>query len=284
MSQFSSQWLALREPADHRSVNGFLRTAAVRAVAATSPLRIVDLGCGTGSNLRSLSPSLGPAQHWTLVDYDGALLDAARAALEEWRSGAGRAPALPAGTLEVSYRKADLARDDLASLIGGHHLVTASALFDLASPGLIDHLAAAVAALGQVFYTVLTYDGIAAWLPEHPADAAMRAAFNSHQRTDKGFGPAAGPSASACLTAAFERHGYRVSSAKSPWVLDQRFAALRQEVDRGWAGAVLETGLVPRGTVEDWLEHRLGQADAVTVVGHEDLLAEPEAGLSQAGH
>lgn len=275
MSQFSSQWLALREPADHRSVNGFLRAAWARALAMKAPLSIVDLGCGTGSNLRSLSPSLAVDQRWTLVDYDAGLLDAARAAIDAWRGAARRASPRTPGSLEVSYVRADLAKQDLEPILRGHHVVTASALFDLTSPELIERLAATVAGLGQVFYTVLTYDGIAAWLPEHPADAAMRAAFNSHQRTDKGFGPAAGPAASACLAGAFERLGYRVTTAKSPWVLDETYQALRQEVDRGWANAVLETGLVPRATVEGWIEHRLGHPEALTIVGHEDLLAEP---------
>src|SRR5690606_17274244 len=135
-------------------------------------------------------------------------------------------------------------------------LVTASALFDLFSVEAIERLAAAVAAERCAFYTVLTYDGIAAFLPEHPADGAMREAFDRHQRTDKGFGPAAGPNASDALAAAFARYGYSVVRGKSPWVLDAHHRTLRRELERGWASAVRETGLVHPATIDDWLAHR----------------------------
>src|SRR5262245_39612064 len=167
MSGFSATWLALREPADHRSVSAFVREQCARALAAKRPLRVVDLGSGTGSNLRGLAPSLGPEQQWTLVDYDPRLLEAAR-------------EALTGSAVDVSFQVADLSGGAFADVTAGAHVVTASALFDLVSPAVIDQLAEQVASAQQVFYTVLTYDGLAAWLPEHPADAAMRDAFNQH--------------------------------------------------------------------------------------------------------
>ena len=89
MSEFSSQWLALREPADHRSRNQALRQQLNQVLQNTrsnssEPLRIIDLGSGTGSNLRGLAPHLDGDQHWTLIDYDPKLIEAARAALGQW--------------------------------------------------------------------------------------------------------------------------------------------------------------------------------------------------------
>ena len=83
---FSAEWLALREPVDHRSVDAGLR----EAVAARFPgsMRLLDLGCGSGSNLRGLAPSLGADQCWTLVDWDAALLAHASAALTAWAEDA----------------------------------------------------------------------------------------------------------------------------------------------------------------------------------------------------
>lgn len=274
MSGFSAEWLALREPADHGAINARVREACVGALGGHARLSIVDLGSGTGSNLRSLSGVLGGRQHWTLVDLDQRLLDVARS-----REGEARRDGL---SLEVDYRIADLSAGELGELLAEAGLVTASALFDLVSSSAIRRLAGEVAARGCTFYTVLTYDGIAAFLPEHPADRDMRAAFNDHQRTDKGFGPAAGPDASDTLAAAFTAHGYTVIRGKSPWVLDGHFRQLRHELDRGWAAAVRETGLVSSARIDDWLAHRLKADGAVTIVGHEDLLA-LAPGASRAG-
>ena len=265
MSGFSPDWLALREPADHGSVNAQVREACVRTFEGRDSVRIVDLGSGTGSNLRGLSPAITTPQHWTLVDYDDALLSAAKS-----RAGERTAP-----NIEIAYQQADLSSGGIASLIAEADLVTASALFDLVSVDVIERIAGDIAAKGCAFYAVLTYDGLASWLPEHPADTAMRDAFNAHQRSDKGFGLSAGPDATQALATALMALGYTVRRGMSPWVLDQTYATLRQEVDRGWAAAVRETNAVPIQDIDDWLNHRLGHPDAVTIVGHEDLLALP---------
>ena len=52
-------------------------------------------------------------------------------------------------------------------------------------------------------------------------------------------------------------------------------AALRNAVDEGWAGAVVETSGVSRADADAWLTARRGSTEAVTIVGHEDLLALP---------
>src|SRR5215472_7428268 len=61
--------------------------------------------------------------------------------------------------INVEFRRADLARDLEAALGPNANLITASALFDLASAEFIAAFAAALAARQSAFYTVLTYDG-----------------------------------------------------------------------------------------------------------------------------
>lgn len=264
MSGFSPDWLALREPADHAAINAEVRAACVRAFSGRELVKVVDLGCGTGSNLRSLAPALGARQQWLLVDNDPVLLAAAK------RSTTGSF-----GKIDLACTQVDLSSTDWRSLLQDADLVTASALFDLVSAPFIEAMASEVAAIGCAFYTVLTYDGVAAFLPEHPADRLMREAFNRHQQTDKGFGPAAGPAATDVLANAFRRHGYMVQRGKSSWLLDDTRAPLRSELEKGWAAAVRETGLVPDHTIDNWLAHRQGAPSAVTIIGHEDLLALP---------
>jgi SAM-dependent methyltransferase len=278
---FSAEWLALREPCDHASVNPELRQALSAHYADRESLSIVDLGCGTGSNLRGTFAVLPARQHWTLVDYDPGLLSAAKTRLAGW---ADTSSAAAGGALElkkdgkaiaVSFREADLSNGSFAEVTRGADLVTAAALFDLVSVLVIERLADALAAAQQVFFTVLTYDGYTRWTPAHAADEAVRAAFNAHQKSDKGFGPAAGPDSTTALAKAFYARGYRVLRGTSPWVVDQRYGTLRDELDKGFANAAAESGQLSRETANQWLANRHGRPDAVSVIGHEDLLALP---------
>ena len=276
---FSPEWLALREPVDHASVNSQVREALRRHFVRHTSIRVVDLGCGTGSNVRGTAGALGRRQTWTLVDYDPKLLKAAAFRLENLERGmrtkSGVRFAVDEGEITVSFVEANLSTGRFQPVIGGADLVTAAALFDLFSVATIDQLVAAVTANKQAFFTVLTYDGLASWLPEHAADQAMRDAFNAHQQTDKGFGPAAGAGATAALVAGFQRHGYRIVRGKSPWIVDGAHGELRRQLDAGFAHAVRETGTVAGDVIDAWQAHRDHAADPITIIGHEDLLALP---------
>ena len=278
MTIFSAHWLALREAADHRARNARLGDALRSWFLQRDTISVVDLGCGTGSNLRATAALLPDTQRWTLVDHDPALLAAARAALVTWADH-GRNDAdqlmLTKGRAEiaVTFRRADLATD-IGSALGpapGPDLVTASALFDITSAAFIRRFASEVARRRAVFLTVLTYNGHQGWTPRHPADRQITAAFHRHQMTDKGFGPAAGPTAPVELSEAFNAHGYSVSEGGSPWRLTSTEAALISELARGTAAAVRETGALSESEVETWL----ARVHTAAEVGHTDTLAIP---------
>ena len=278
MSGFSAAWLSLREAIDHRSRNGELAGRLAGAFARRASLSVVDLGCGTGSNLRATAPLLGLRQSWTLVDHDPALLAAARERLSDWADRVERAHdalVLSHGErrLTVRFREADLNRDLGLALGESPDLVTASAFFDLASVAFIERLAEATAARRAAFFTVLTYNGRQGWTPAHSNDGAMAEAFHAHQMTDKGLGKAAGPHAPAALAAAFRRHGYTISEGDSPWLIGAHDAALLAELAPGFAGAVAATRAVAEGTIASW--RALGRTGAM--VGHTDTLALPPA-------
>lgn len=273
---FSAEWLALREPVDHRSTSAKLRDEVAQAFAYSGPLRIVDMGCGSGSNLRGLAPSLPHNQHWTLVDWDAALLAHARNALSQWadssaRDGETLVLEKDGKHLRVNFLQADLARHVEHALDVGVDLVTAAAFFDLVSEDWIEAFAKAMAERKLPLYTVLTYDGFERWSPAHAADAAMNAAFHAHQRSDKGFGPAAGPAAASALVRAFAQQGYGVKRDHSPWNITPADGDLLAELARGAANAVRETGLVDQAEIESWLAARVGAQ--ACVIGHEDLFA-----------
>ena len=276
MSGFSPEWLALREPADHRARDGFLAMALADRLQSKPLVRVIDLGCGTGSNIRATYAALGGEQHWTLVDYDARLLAAARATLQAWSDKAStdgdKLVLTKSGkTLVVGFRQADLVTGLDAALGRECDLVTASALFDLCSVDFIQRFARAVAERRAVFYTVLTYNGVQRWTPQHELDAPMADAFHAHQMTDKGFGLSAGPKAPQALAEAFRAAGYTVTEGDSPWLLSRSDQALVNELVPGFASAVRETGKIPAAQIDTWLSlPRYGSE-----VGHTDTLALP---------
>jgi SAM-dependent methyltransferase len=279
MSGFSADWLALREPVDHRSRSVAVRDRAIAALAPIALPRVVDLGCGSGSNLRALAPWLGARQSWRLVDYDPRLLDAARTALSEWADGAsldvdgGMTIKKEGKEIEVSFERADLACGVGEILAPGCDLVTASAFFDLVGADWIARFCADLSARGAPLYATVTYDGREVWRPPNPADSAMLSAFHAHQASDKGFGVAAGPRAHAFLRAGLDAAGWAAAEGESDWLLGPADAGLIEALAKGSAAAVEETGRVEGSVVADWLSSR-ARAEGC-LVGHKDLFAAP---------
>lgn len=276
MGGFSIPWLQLREPVDRRSRCTAVAAGLQAAFAQVDCPVVVDLGCGLGANLRATAPLLGRNQDWILLDNDSALLSGAAEILAVWADDAVRLQdglrlSKDGKTLRVRFLQCDLEKDLDVSLPERTDLVTASAFFDLVSPAFIDRLAAAVVRRTAAFHTVLTYDGVQAWSPPCASDADMVEAFNAHQRSDKGFGAAAGPTATALLQQAFATAGYRTHVGDSPWRLDREDGELIGQLADGIVTAVAETGRVDAATIADWRTTRRDTA----WVGHLDLLALP---------
>jgi SAM-dependent methyltransferase len=267
VSGFSADWLTLREPYDLRARN----PAVIDAVAATleplSPVRIVDLACGTGSTLRALGPHLPARQNWNLIDNDLSLL--ARAAATPRAKGAS-----------VTAIPLDLNRDLEAALDGPVDLVASSALLDLVSETWLDRLAIEIAARSIPLYAALSYDGRTVLSPSDPLDTAVTTAVNAHQRTDKGFGPSLGPAAAAFAIARFEALGYSVVRGTSDWLMGPEDCDMQAEILSGWAGAAHETGALSLADTTAWLKRRrdaIAAGYASLRVGHVDFFATPIA-------
>jgi SAM-dependent methyltransferase len=276
MSGFDAGWLALREPVDHASRHAGLAAQVREHFAGRESLVVVDLGCGTGSNLRALAPSLPPRQHWHLIDGDTALLAAARQWLSDWaddaRSTADGVELHKDGHwVEVSFECANLVTRDLDFADLGAGLITAAALFDLVSKDWLERLIACSARRRVPLYSVLNYDGTARWQPENPLDASVVAAFARHQRGDKGFGTALGPASGEIFAQLLAQHGYRAASGESPWELTERDAALIARLTQGFARAATEIEPEARNAYARWGADRAA-ATRVTI-GHRDVFA-----------
>ena len=290
MSGFSAEWLALREPVDHRSRNLTLQTQVIQFLeqmksVVPGSIHITDLGSGTGSNLRALAPYFGLKQSWTLVDYDADLLRSARATLIAWADSVvsadeGESKLIASGlihpltiiknskTIAIEFQCADLAHDYQAILDKPADLITAAAFFDLVAQRWLTEFCTA---LTQPLYTVLTYNGIEKWSPPETIDADVLHAFHAHQATDKGFGVAVGPSGADRLQSLLESQGFTTFCAPSPWVMDEHDRALIEQLASGTARAVREIGTLPNAAVHQW--ERLRRNAVQCEIGHTDLFA-----------
>ncbi|MEI4232778.1 methyltransferase domain-containing protein [Roseovarius sp. D22-M7] len=251
---FDAAWLTLREPADARARATSLRDRALRLVGPGDT--VLDLGCGTGATPRAFAAQGATDLHWRLFDNDPDLL--------------AEAAAQHPGTTILEGDLADIE----AVPLEGAKVVTASALLDLVSRDWLERFAERLSRAGVAFYAVLSYDGRMRWTPGDPADAEVTAAFNAHQRGDKGLGPALGPDAGETAADVFRAHGFEVTLAQSPWQLGPDDADLHDALLSGIAQAATEAGC---DAADAWLARRRGDlAQLEAEIGHLDLLAVPQ--------
>ena len=264
MSTFSAEWLALREPYDRAARNAAVLDAVVDTFVGEGSISVVDLACGTGATLRALGPHLPPLQRWRLVDNNLSLL--------------ARAATAGAPHVTVTTTPVDLARDLELALDGPLDLATASALLDLVSGEWLDRLVVETAARRLPVYAALIYDGRAVIEPCSAGDAEVLAGVNLHQRTEKGFGPALGPTAAARAVERFEHFGYAVVQGRADWMLGPDDRAIQNALFTGWAElAALTTRLSP-AEIHGWLAWRraaLAEGRSRLRVGHMDIFARP---------
>jgi len=262
MCSFSARWLALREPYDLAARNSAVLDAVAAAFANTSAATVTDLGCGTGATMRAMAMCLPARQSWRLVDNDHVLLDLA-------------GKAAPAGT-SVTTVSLDVARA-IEQALDGCDLVVTSALLDLVSSAWLDRLVASLVRLSLPLYAALSYNGVVTLSPETRHDAAVIAAVNRHQRTDKGFGPALGPDAAPSAVERFRDAGFAVLEGRSDWRLSADDRDIQMEMLAGWAGAAGEIGVDP-SILDEWLSARRDHMTAGRSqmrVGHIDFFATP---------
>ena len=283
MSRFHGAWLRLREPLDAVSRrHDIIETLA--QVMPQRPIRVTDLATGTAANLRYLSPRLGGAQTWCLIDHDQALLDAIPARLAEWARdhGAeirdtGEELLIDGPDLQCRVRRvcADLAASLQAIDLPQRSLVSAAALLDLVSDAWLQALAQRCLSARATVLFALTYDGRMSFEPRDPQDETVIKLVNWHQLRDKGFGPALGPTAGSRTVEVFERLGYVIASARSDWCVEPQDVALQEALLGGWLTAAVEVAPEQSSALEDWAERRrrhVTRGRSTLTVGHVDIL------------
>mgnify|MGYP006275998545 CR=1 FL=1 len=264
---FASDWLRLRETADHAARDEHLTTRLREYLErAQSPLNILDLGAGTGSNQRYLGCRLQGPQQWCLVEPDSALVRVGR------RGQRGQPSDLQWVQKQVTTRNLD------SVVPGTVDLITASALLDLMGSDWLESLARTVARRHAAVLMVLNYCGRFELQPVDAADQWLCNTVNAHQHRNKGTGAAAGPQATSILSGCLERHGFQVITKPSPWILDYRHTLLMQALMSGWCEAARELAPAHQASIDEWQSRRHAQLNAGKLgirVEHTDLLALP---------
>ncbi len=265
--RYSSTWLELREAADAEARAVDLAEHVRRYTG--KPLVIHDLGCGTGSMARWLSPRLPTPQRWMLHDRDPDLLEVA-------------AESLLSDGVKAETRLGDLTTLTAADLTGAS-LVTASALLDILTFDEIDGLARAVTTAGCPALLTLTVIGRVDLTPWEPMDNVLCDGFNDH--LGGGARRPLGSRAADAAAEAFRRHGATVLVRETPWRLGADHSELIAEWLRGFVPAAAaqlpDTGADLDPVIDAYLDRRLAQAAAGELrvtVEHLDLLAVPSPG------
>jgi hypothetical protein len=287
VSDFSLDWLRLRERADLAARAPSLARSFATALSTARPSRIIDLGSGSGANARALLPRIAGDQQWSLVDANRGLLAAQAEEFTHWARRQGYPITAGGGRIAIDARPArwqlntiplDLAHD-LASLdeIAADG-VTAAAFFDLVSRDWLERFVGMLAARRVPLLAVLTVDGRRVWQPALDDDAIVASAFARHQHRDKGFGAALGGAAPATLEDLFAKAGFTIERAASDWRLGPSDDALLGTLLAGEAVAAREAAPGDADRIAAWEKQRRAQLDAhelSLLVGHCDLLALP---------
>ena len=284
---FSRAWLSLREPADHQARSERLTQHLLSWANQHDVLHCVELGAGTGSNLRYLCPRLGHKQHWTLIDNDSNLLEQLPGIVQRWADEQQISCRLQNKELVLSNEsfsaRVSWVQQDLSEQLGNWsladiQLVCASALLDLTSALWLEKLASLCINAQCAALFVLNYNGYIHWQDSIEQDPLINTLLNAHQLSDKGFGPALGPQAGKFIAKCFERHNRHVVTEPSNWQINPSMTAMQANLIEGWAAACIEQDVDLSTQINHWKSHRLQAChdrQSTLIVGHTDLLSLP---------
>ena len=260
-------WLELREPLDAQSRSVDLVRHLTGLLPSGSPIRVHDLGSGTGAMRRWLAPQLSGPQTWVEHDRDVELLNRDRFE--------GRTLSRDGHPVTVETRASEL--EAIVDLEGAS-LITASALLDVLTRDSLQNLTRLIASSGAPCLLTLSVDGRVDLQPADPDDARIQQAFNDHQRRATAIGTLLGPDAAAMAADLLEVQGMAVRVAPSPWRLGPACRDLLEAWLDGWIGAASEQDTAAAAASGSYVERRMAHARAGrlnAVVHHVDLLAWP---------
>lgn len=280
----SIAWLHLSDTLDDKA--RAIELAWQFARCLPSRPHILDLGAGTGGNLRYLLPRLGRRiQDWTLVEANPGLFDRMETETERWARAYGWGISRQSGQpllfgddlrCHLTMVRQDIGFDVYSLGIQRYDGVAAHRFLGWVSPEWLDHFVVELNSSGRLpLLATGLPDGVPNWQPGDPDDGLIADLVLASAGRDHGQGPPLGLTAGKTLTRVLGSAGYQVDGARSDWRLDgsrstRRLAALIHEL--AMLASQIDPGLSER--VLAWQERRLEQVEETSLVlARLDLLA-----------
>ena len=282
MTAFSKNWLELREPLDRKSrSNELIKTLSL--MLPDRPIHVIDLGTGTGSNLRYLCKELKGNQIWQLIDNDENLLKTIPAYTKKWAiknkllvKELGNEFLIKGENIECHAYIQQKNLSDLTDIkIPEKALVSCSALLDLVSKNWIKTLAKKCMRIKATILFTLNYDGYIKFKPCEEDDKLVRSLINKHQLKNKGFGNAMGPKAGNMAVQVFSEIGYNIRSQYSNWKIKSNDNELQTMLLDMWLDAAIETSPEQKNRLKNWRKKRqyhVISKNSELEIGHTDIL------------
>jgi len=194
-------YLTAKRTVDDRALDGrVLERFAEELAAREPPVRIVEVGAGTGTMVARLAARglLPERVTYRAVDRAGTHVKRARQTVPEWLADAGYGTTVDGETVRATGDDLDLTLSlevaDAFEVEDGADALVAGAFLDLVSlPEDLRRLAALTDG-GGLLYAPITYDGATGFAPTEPLDGTVQRLYHRHMRTvrDEAGGPRAG--------------------------------------------------------------------------------------------
>ena len=264
---FSSNWLQIREPFDHKARSKKLVQTLLNHINIHSPT-ILDIATGLGSGPRFINQLTNKTIFWKLLDYDKMLLNKIKYNPNKYGFS---------NNIDLLHQDVH----DFSKLPTKVDAVTTQALLDLTSNSWLHQFSDWLAMHRLPFLAALSVNGVIKPSIEDSLDQKIFTAFKYHQTWDRGFGPSVGINATKLIKSLLKKKGFKIKTTTSNWIINQNNHIMMNEMLYGIASAAIESIVDIGGhehEVKEWLIKRLKQVGSLElIIGHTDLLAIPNS-------
>ncbi len=216
-------WLNQRYEVDRQARNKEVESI-FRARLSAGKITIVDIGAGTGSNLRYYHGRLSAQeQHWYLVDQEKVLLEETLANLDSevnqceenvWQLRHNQKD------IVVHFVEADVFTNSIDPFLERADLILSNAFFDLASAVQLRDFLGKLDFGRQTFLSTINYTGMR-FIPGDTEDGYWIDHYEEHMRRDRPEGRSTGPDCVGLIIEFFEHQDLRYHVGGSNWELKE---------------------------------------------------------------